>query len=182
MKSKRLNAFTIALLVLCQASWASSLRRGLGPEPDSLDIHQAQGLPAIHLLREIREGLFTFDAAGEVAAGVAGAWTVHEDGRLWRFELRENARWSNGDPVLAEDFVRAWQRALAPGTAARNAQLLTLIEHGQDVLSGASEPGMLGVTATGSHGLDLRLSEPTPWLPEILAHPVSFPLHPQGMD
>jgi oligopeptide transport system substrate-binding protein len=182
MKFKRLNVITIALLLLCQASWAASLRRGLGPEPDSLDIHQAQGLPAIHLLREIREGLFTFDAAGEVAAGVAGAWTVLEDGRLWRFELRENARWSNGDPVLAEDFVRGWRRALAPGTAARNAKLLTLIEHGQDVLSGASDAGMLGVTATGSHGLELRLSEPTPWLPEILAHPVSFPLHPQGVD
>src|SRR5210317_2178261 len=91
---------------------AATLHRGLGPEPDSLDIHQAQGLPAIQLLREIREGLTSFDAAGNIIAGVAASWEISDDGRTYRFVIRDNARWSNGDAITAEDFVRAWQRAM----------------------------------------------------------------------
>ena len=65
------NILLLLLMYACHSACADTLRRGLGPEPDSLDIHQAQGLSAIHLLREIREGLVTFDARGELAPGVA---------------------------------------------------------------------------------------------------------------
>jgi oligopeptide transport system substrate-binding protein len=182
MNSRCLKAFIIVLLAQAPASWAASLHRGLGPEPDSLDIHQAQGLPAIHLLREIREGLFTFDAAGEVAPGVAQSWDISDGGLVWRFELREDARWSNGDALRAEDFVRAWRRALAPATAARNAGLLTALANAPAVLSGDLAPEALGAQAVGEHILELRLSEPVPWLAEILAHPVSYPLHEGSRD
>jgi oligopeptide transport system substrate-binding protein len=171
----------LALLVLtCHSAWADILRRGLGPEPDSLDIHQAQGLAAIQLLREVREGLVTFDARGELAPGVAEAWEVSADGRAYRFRLRAGAAWSNGDPVVAGDFVRAWRRAVTPASAARTAGLLGMVENAGAVLAGSADPVSLGIEAISDLELAVRLERPAPWFPEILAHPVSYPLHPES--
>jgi oligopeptide transport system substrate-binding protein len=153
---------------------AEALRRGLGPEPDSLHIHQAQGLASINLLRDIREGLVTFDAAGELVPGTAAAWEVLDGGRLYRFHLRADARWSNGDPVTAADFVRAWRRAFAPATTAAT--------HASDVLAGRLEPETLGIRAAGADVLEVELEGRAPWILEILAHPVSFPLHESSPD
>ena len=117
----------------CMFSWrrssparasAAEIRRGLGPEPDSIHIHQAQGLAAVNLLRDLREGLVTFDESGELVPGQAESWQVLDGGKRYRFTLRPDALWSNGDPVTAVDFVRAWQRAFTPDTAAATAGLL----------------------------------------------------------
>ena len=112
------------------------LHRGLGPEPDSLHIHQAQGLAAINLLRDLREGLVTFDVRGEPVPGQAESWQVLDGGRRYRFTLRGDARWSNGDPVTASDFIRAWHRAFTPETAAATAGLLKNVAGATDVLAG----------------------------------------------
>jgi len=169
-------------LLLCQQTLAATLRRGLGPEPDSFDIHQAQGLPAIQVLRDIREGLLTYDAGGHVVPGVAARWQVHDDGRTYLFELRHDARWSNGDPVVAGDFVRAWRRALSPGTLARTASLLLPVVNAGEAMKGKVDAGALGIRALGDDRLEIKLTSATPWFPEILAHPVSFPLHPGAAD
>lgn len=166
------------VFVLATAAFADeTIRRGLGPEPDSLDIHQAQGLAAINLLRDLREGLFTFDPAGALIPGVAADWTLLDGGRRYRFEIRDNARWSDGSPVLAADFLRALRAAVDPVTAAATAGLLTPIVNAEAILTGAREPDALGVTAIADNVLEIELSRPTTWFPEILAHPVSFPLH-----
>lgn len=170
------------LFLLCQSVWAGTLRRGLGPEPDSLHIHEAQGLSAVNLLREVREGLTTFDARGELAPGVAESWEVLDGGLRYRFVLREQARWSNGDPVTAEDFVRAWRRAVTPATAARTAALLGAIVNAQDILAGLRGPQELGVEALSPQLLEVRLQRPAAWFTEILAHPVSYPLHPDSAE
>ena len=133
MKIVKLILLTI---LLNQGLFAATLHRGLGPEPDSLDIHQAQGLPAIQLLRETREGLTSFDAAGNIIAGVAASWQILDDGRTYRFVIRDNARWSNGDAITSEDFVRAWQRALTPATLARTAGLLSPVVNVREVIEG----------------------------------------------
>jgi oligopeptide transport system substrate-binding protein len=96
-----------------QNLFADTVRRGLGPEPDSLHIHRAQGLASMNLLRDLREGLVTFDAAGELVPGVAASWQIEDSGRRYVFTLRPDARWSNGDPVTAEDFVRHAPRGIA---------------------------------------------------------------------
>jgi oligopeptide transport system substrate-binding protein len=171
-----------ALVLLCHSAWSGTLRRGLGPEPDSLHVHQAQGLSAINLLREIREGLITHDAGGELVPGVAIGWRVLDDGLRYQFDLRPEARWSNGDPVVAEDFVRAWRRALSPRTAARTASLLHPVENARAILAGALEPAALGIQARSAHLLEVRLHQRAAWFPEILAHPVSFPLHADAID
>ena len=73
----------LMLSIVWQCSFASTIRRGLGPEPDSIHIHQAQGLAAINLLRDLREGLVTFDETGEPAPGQAASWKVSDDGRRY---------------------------------------------------------------------------------------------------
>ncbi len=156
------------------------LRRGLGPEPDSLDIHQAQGLAALQVLRDLHEGLVTFDAAGELVGGVARDWAVDESGTVYRFRLRPEARWSNSDPITADDFIRGWQRALAPATQARTASLLAPVAGARSVIAGEADPSSLGIRAVAADELEVRLERPTPWFPELLAHPVAFPLHAAG--
>jgi len=165
-----------------QGLLAATLHRGLGPEPDSLDIHQAQGLPAIQVLREIREGLTTFDASGNVIEGVAASWQVLDGGKTYRFELRNNARWSNGDAVTSADFVRAWQRALSPKTMARTASLLAPVVNAHEVMNGELGPEEIGIKALSPTSLEIRLETATPWFPELLAHPLSFPLHKDDLD
>ncbi|MFT5139049.1 MAG: oligopeptide transport system substrate-binding protein [Lysobacterales bacterium] len=173
--------YTFLLILLSVLSWQSALaetiRRGMGPEPDSLHIHQAQGLSSIQLLREIREGLVTFDVHGEPAPGVAQSWEILNQGQLYRFHLRENARWSNGDVVIARDFVRAWRQAVSPQSASRNSSLLSAVLNSNEILAGNLEPSTLGIEAIDEHTLEVRLSHRQPWFIEILAHPVSYPLH-----
>lgn len=161
---------------------AATLQRGLGPEPDSLHIHQAQGLAAVNLLRDLREGLVTFDAAGEPVPGQAASWEVLDQGRRYRFVLREGLRWSNGDPLTADDFVRAWRQAFSPATTAATAGLLKDLRNAQAILEGAAEPAALGVRADGPGVVELELERPAPWILEILAHPVAYPLHESGLD
>lgn len=177
-----IGARAIALFLGFATAWSAALadgaiRRGLGPEPDSLNVHQAQGLAAINLLRDLREGLVTYNAAGEPAPGVAREWKVEGAGRLYRFTLREEARWSNGDPVLAGDFVRTLQRAVDPATAAVTAGLLTGIENAGRIMAGELPADALGVSAPSERVLEIRLERPAPWFPEILAHPVAYPVH-----
>ncbi len=154
-----------------------AIRRGLGPEPDSLHIHRAQGLAAVNLLRDLREGLTTYDAAGELAPGVAESWEVLDDGKRYRFTLREDAAWSNGEPLLAGDFVRALHQAVNPADVAATAGLLAPIVNADEIIAGEQPPEALGVEATAERTLEINLKRPTPWFAEILAHPVAYPLH-----
>ncbi len=156
---------------------ADTLRRGLGPEPDSLNIHQAQGLAAINLLRDLREGLVTFDAAGELVPGLASGWQILDGGKRYLFTLRADARWSNGDAIGADDFVRAWRRAVTPATLAVTAGLLRDIRNAKEISRGSLPATELGVEALAADQLQVTLENPAPWFLEILAHPVSYPLH-----
>jgi len=160
---------------------AAVVRRGLGPEPDSLNIHQSQGLASVNLLRDLREGLVTFDAAGQLKPGVAVSWQVMDSGKRYVFTLRDDARWSNGDRVTADDFVRAWRRAVSPATAAVTAGLLLVVRNAGEVLRGELPDTSLGIEAVADDRVQITLVKPAPWFPEILAHPVSYPLHePMG--
>lgn len=165
------------LLTVAGTAWPYELRRGLGPEPDSIDVHRAQGLASINLLRDLREGLVTFDQNGQLVPGQAASWQVLDEGRHYRFTLRQDARWSNGDPVTAADFVRGWHRAFKQGQVAATAGLLQGILNAREVMAGSMDVSELGIREVQPHILDILLQEPAPWLLEILAHPVSYPLH-----
>lgn len=182
MNTPRRLIITATMIILAQTAWPATVSRGLGPEPDSLDIHQAQGLSAINLLRDLREGLVSFDAKGELVPGQAQSWQVLDGGKRYRFTLRPDARWSNGDPVLAADFIRAWQRAFSPQTASAMVGLLQLVRNATAVMSGKMAVNELGIKEPEPGILEVTLSRPAPWFLELLAHPVSYPLHPLSMD
>ena len=93
------------------------LVRGGGPEPDSLDPQKARGFEAQSILRDLCEGLTTLDKKAGVAPGVARSWNASRDGLTYTFDLRRDARWSNGDPVVAADFVAALRRLVVPPRA-----------------------------------------------------------------
>lgn len=179
MKIAKLFFLTV---LFSQGLVAATLHRGLGPEPDSLDIHQVQGLPGIQILREAREGLTSFDAAGNVIPGVAASWEVLDEGTTYHFKLRENAHWSNGEVVTTEDFVRAWRRALSAETLARTASLLAPVVNAHEAVEGVAEASAVGIKALSADKLEIKLDVATPWFLEILAHPVSYPLHADGLD
>ena len=167
-----------ALCLLALPGGAQTLDRGLGPAPESLDIHLAQSLPAINVIRDLHEGLITFDAGARLIPGIAMSWETSTDGLRWTFELDPRARWSDGRPITANDFVRGWQRALDPDTASPTAALLDVIANAEAVRAGRQPPDALGVKALAPDRLMLELARPTPWLAELLTHPVAFPMSP----
>jgi len=143
-----------------------TLNRGNGGEPDSLNIHQAQGLNSQNLLMDVYEGLMTFDAHGQVVSGVAISHQVSADQLSWQFKLNPQARWSDGQSLTSADFLYAWQQAIDPLTAAPYRQLFdNLITEGQ-----------LNVQAPSAHELHLTLNHPDSSLLNQMVLPVFYPL------
>lgn len=131
-----------------------------------------------HVARQIFEGLLTQDDEGELRPGVATEWTS-EDNQTWTFTLREDARWSNGDPVVAGDFVYAWRRAADPATASEYAWYVELsqIEGAAAVIAGEIPPEELAVEALDDHTLQVRLQAPLPYFPQMVVHYTFMPTH-----
>ena len=92
--------------------------RGNSAEPESLDPHKTSTVYEAHILRDLFEGLVMQDAKADLIPGAAESWTLSDDGTVYTFKIREDAVWSNGDPVTADDFVYAFQRLQNPETAA----------------------------------------------------------------
>ena len=97
---------------------ASVLHRGLLTDPESVDPHKARSVQAGVVLRDIGEGLLSYSPTGELVAGAAKEWSISDDGLVYTFRLREDARWSNGDPLTAQHFVFSFRRLVDPATAA----------------------------------------------------------------
>lgn len=138
------------------------LRLGNGGEPETLDPHAAIGVPDGRIAGALCEGLVTNAADGTEIPGAAEAWTVSEDGRTYVFTLRSGAKWSDGTPVTAEDWVWSWQRALLPATRPVFPDLLFAVENGPAVAKGEAPPESLGVRALDDRTLEVRLSRPDP--------------------
>jgi ABC-type oligopeptide transport system substrate-binding subunit len=151
------------------------VHRGNGGDPQTLDPARAQDTHAFNVLTDLYEGLLGIDASGRIITAAAADWTVSEDGLVYRFELREDARWSDGTPVEAEHFVAGMRRALTPSTASTYAFLLHPLRNARAVESGELPPDALGARAEGRTTLVLELEAPAPYLPSVLTMPVAFP-------
>jgi len=153
------------------------LVRGGGPDPDSLDPQKARGFEAQSILRDLCEGLTTLDRDAAAAPGVARAWSVSRDGLTYRFALRSEARWSNGDRVTAVDFVVALRRLVDPATGSGYAQYVDVIANAGDIVAGRKPPDTLGVEAADEATVIITLANPAPYLPTLLSHPSTCPVH-----
>jgi oligopeptide transport system substrate-binding protein len=156
---------------------ARVLVRGGGPDPDSLDPQKARGFEAQSVLRDLCEGLTTLDRDARVAPGVARSWSVSQDGRTYTFKLRPEARWSNGDPVVAEDFVAALQRLVEPATGSGYGEYVDVIANASDIVAGRKPARELGVAAPDAATLIITLKSPALYLPTLLSHPSTCPVH-----
>lgn len=154
------------------------LQVGNGAEPATLDPQLATALTDMNILSALFEGLTVLDEAkSQPLPGVARAWSCTEDGLTWTFELREEAKWSDGRPVSAEDFVFSFQRALSPKLAAEYAYLLWPLKNAQALNEGVlADPALLGAKAEGPHRLILTLENPCPWFLTLVASPTWYPV------
>ena len=159
------------------AAKGAILVRGGGPEPDSLDPQKARGFEAQSILRDLCEGLTTLDKKGRVAPGVARSWHASLDGLRYTFDLRNDARWSNGDRVVGADFVAALQRLVDPATGSAYAQYIDVLANVSDIVSGAKTLDTLGIAAPDDATVVLTLATPAPYLPTLLSHPATCPVH-----
>jgi oligopeptide transport system substrate-binding protein len=151
--------------------------RGGGPEPDSLDPQKARGFEAQSILRDLCEGLTTLGKDGRVAPGVARSWNASRDGLTYTFDLRREARWSNGDRVVADDFVAALRRLVDPATGSAYAQYIDVVANTPDIVAGKKPPSALGVSAPDEATVVVELAAPAAYLPALLSHPSTCPLH-----
>lgn len=163
-------------MLLAAASAAQELHIGNGGEPLTLDPHRYNLALEEKILVNLFEGLTAHDAEGRVGPGAAESWQVSDDGLVWTFHLRESGRWSDGEPVTAEDFAFAFRRLLAPETAASLAYFLYAIDGAEAVNAGRAPPEQLGVRAVDARTLDIRLAQPFPFLAERLVYPTGFPV------
>lgn len=158
------------------------LKRDNGEEPQTLDPHLAEGVPAANILRDLFEGLTSQAPSGRVVPGAAIRWNISRDGRVYTFYLRRDARWSNGDPLLAQDFVYSFRRSADPKTASQYAEVLLPIENAGQVLNGQAPPEQLAVEALDDYTLQIRLLDPTPYFLGLLSHSSTYPVHRASIE
>jgi len=159
------------------AAERQTLRRGNGPEPDTLDPQRARTDAAFNILRDLFEGLTTVGPDGEPRPAAAESWQVREDGLEYTFQLREGLRWSNGDALVAGDFVAGMRRLVDPATASPYAQVFEPVVNAAAIVRGEKPPASLGVGAPDERTVVLRLQHPAPYLLGLLAQPGTFPVH-----
>lgn len=157
-------------------------RRGNIAEPDTLDPHRSEETSAFHVLRDLYEGLTSETVRAEVAPGAAERWEVSDDGLRWTFHLDPAGRWSNGDPVVAADFVAGLRRTVDPETASTYAAVLAPIENASAVTRGELPPEALGVRALDERTLEIRLEHPTPYFLSLLSHASTYPIHRPSLE
>ena len=153
------------------------LARTLDDEPRSLDPQLASDIPGQRIADDLFEGLTAVGIDGRPVPGVAASWQESADGLTWVFHLRAAARWSNGAPVTAGDFVYAWRREVDPRTGSQYAQGLAPIAGALAIASGDAPPDTLGVRALDAHTLRVRLAGPTPYLLDLLSQQYLYPVY-----
>lgn len=182
MYRSSLIAGVCLLALTSNASAETVLNRDLGSDPSTLDQHHTSVVQEGYLLRDLYEGLVTFDGKGQVIPGVAKSWEISPDGLTYRFHLRDTARWSNGDKVTADDFVYSFQRIMNPKTAAGYANVLYAIKNAKEVNTGKIPLDKLGVTALDDHTLKITLAVPTPYFLSLLTHQTGMPVNHKAIE
>jgi oligopeptide transport system substrate-binding protein len=177
-----LFAFFAVSLLMAPLANAQILYRGNDGDPETLDHHGTSTVAETRLMNDLYSGLVDFGPDGSVVAGTAERWDRSEDGRTYTFYLREDARWSNGDPVTAGDFVFALRRLMDPMTAAKYSTILYVIENAEPVNTGKMELEALGVKAIDDKTLEIRLEQPTPYFLNQLTHQTGKPLHQASVE
>ncbi|KJG18305.1 ABC transporter substrate-binding protein [Photobacterium angustum] len=159
------------------------LVRGNGTEPESLDPQKVSGVPESNVIRDLLEGLVNQDSKGNLVPGAAKSWET-ADNKTWIFHLREDAKWSNGDPVTADDFVYTWRRLADPKTASPYASYIqmTTMANAEDIIAGKKPADTLGVEAADTHTLKVTLDKPVSYFASMLVHTSMKPVNQKVVE
>ncbi|MEP4766866.1 MAG: peptide ABC transporter substrate-binding protein, partial [Roseibium sp.] len=146
-------------------------------EHSSVDPQVVEDVSGAEIVRDLFEGLMNQDEDGNLVPGVATGYTTNDSKDVYTFTLRDNAKWSNGDPVTASDFVFAWKRAVDPALSSPYAWFMELmsIENASEIIAGDKSVDDLGVKAIDDHTLEVTLSAPLPYFPQMTTHSTTFP-------
>ena len=158
-----------------------TLLLGNGAEPADLDPQVVTAYTDQNILLALFEGLTAIDeGTSQPVSAAAQSWEASADGLAWTFHLRDGLRWSNGEPLTADDFVQSWRRMLSPSLASEYAYLLYPIRGAQRFTEGkATDPSTLGVSAPDARTVRIELERPTPYLPVLVALPPWYPVNPR---
>jgi oligopeptide transport system substrate-binding protein len=171
-------AFLVLILATTAAGADNIWRRGETADPGSLDPAKTSTVVEEHILDELLEGLVVYDTKGELAPGVAERWDVSASGLVYTFHLRPDARWSNGAPVTADDFVFSFRRLMDPKTGADYANILYTIKNGEAVNTGKLPVDQLGIRALDPATCEITLEHPAPYFLAQLTHLTALPVYP----
>ena len=181
------SLFLLILLVSCGENISpvdsglenQILHLGNGSEPQGLDPHIVTGVPEHHILIALCEGLTSSNPKGGMPLpGMAESWNISEDGRTYTFNINKDAKWSNGDPVTAMDFVWSWKRVLTPSLGSQYTDMLYYVEGAKDFYNGIIDDfDNVGVKAINQTTLEVVLENPTPFFLGLLSHYSTWPVH-----
>ena len=181
-------ASTLALstaLVGCSSSGTDSgtgssdgyeISVNVGPEPESIDPAKNTAVDGGTLINHAFEGLMKLDKDGNIVEGQAAKVEESEDKTVYTFTIRDNAKWSDGQPVKAEDFVYSWQRLVNPDTGADYNYMIDMVANAKDIMAGKKDPKELGVKAIDEKTLEVTLETATPYFLEVCAFPATYPV------
>lgn len=183
-----LAALSVNILTGCSTSKEASkqgarpMRIANGAEPEVLDPRKAIGMPEFIVLRQLFEGLATQDAKGNPIPGTAEKWDVSPDGLTFTFHIRSTAKWSNGDPVTAQEFEYAWKNVIDPKFASKYADQLYYIKNAEAFNKGKTTIDQVGIKAINDKTLEVKLEKPTPYFSFLTSFPTYFPVHKKTVE
>ena len=188
------NFYSVVLILFIVASCSDSVNpvdsglenqiyhHGNGSEPQGLDPHIVTGVPEHHILISLCEGLTIpnpnpNDMNGYMA-GTAESWSISDDGKEYIFNINKNAKWSNGEPVTADDFVWSWKRILTASLGSQYPDMLYYLEGAYEYHNGLIDDfDQVGVKSIDQHTLQVNLKNPTPFFLGLLSHYSTWPVH-----
>ena len=162
-----------------QAS-ASDLNVMLETPVESLDPQQATDGTSFEVIADYTDGLMQMDADGKSVPAIAESYDVSKDGLTYTFHLRKDAKWSNGDPVTAADFVFGWQRAVDPSVASEYAYMLSdigQVKNAAEIIAGKKDKAELGVKAVDDTTLEVDLVAPVSYFASLMYFPTFYPVN-----
>ncbi len=146
----------------------------------SLDPQQATDGTSFEVMANYTDGLTQMDDSGAAVAAIAESWETSDDGLTWTFHLRKDAKWSNGAPVTAKDFVFGWQRAVDPDVASEYAYMLSdigQVKNAAEIIDGTKDKSELGVTAVDDNTLQVELNAPVSYFLSLMYFPTFYPVN-----
>ncbi|AJZ61731.1 bacterial extracellular solute-binding s, 5 Middle family protein [Paraburkholderia fungorum] len=170
------SAFAVTVPAGVTLAASQEMTRQVPTETESLDPAHIESWTGNTIGLDLFEGLTRMDASGAIVPGVAESWS-RTGPTTWVFKLRHDARWSNGQPVTAADFVYSWQRVLDPKTGSKYTVLVEFVKNAKAILAGKAPLTSLGVRAVDPYTLEVTTEVPAAFFPQLTAMSTMVPVN-----